>query len=95
MQLAESGYGIPDVCQVIQNPLSLFQKWFLFTAQSLAFTWFAQCTRSQQQMVRLDDWRGEERESDNIYLSGRFGRHLLSPTDMLIGLFDRINILEI
>ena len=38
---------------------------------------------------------GEERESDNIYLSGRFGRHLLSPTDMLIGLFDRINILEI
>ena len=59
LQLAESGYGIPDVCQVIQNPLSLFQKWFLFTAQSLAFTWFAQCTRSQQQMVRLDDWRGE------------------------------------
>ena len=38
---------------------------------------------------------GEWRVNNNIYFSGRFCRHLLSSTDMLIALFDRINILEI
>ena len=98
LQLAQSGYGIPD-CLPSHSESSFIILEMVYSLRPKALPLLGLLNARSDQSTTDGESEGLEsgewRVNNNIYFSGRFCRHLLSPTDMLIALFDRINILEI